>query len=79
MDWTGVAPMRSYGYVLPVTQAMVVMDTGQEELEYWRSLSNLFSLRNIIFHQLEKKSQTKTQANTVIKRISKSVQISSKN
>ena len=42
MDWTSAAPMRSYGYVLPGTQAMVVMDIGQEELEYWRSLSNLF-------------------------------------
>ena len=42
MDWTGAAPMRSYGYALLGTQAMVVMDTGQEELEFWRSPSNLF-------------------------------------
>ena len=42
MDWTGAAHMRSYGYALPGTQAMEVMETGEEELEYWRSLSNPF-------------------------------------
>lgn len=42
MDWTGAAPIRSYGFALPDTPAMVVMDTGQKELEYWRFLSNPF-------------------------------------
>lgn len=42
MDWTGAAPTKNYGYALLDTRAMVVMGTGQEELEYWRSLSDPF-------------------------------------
>ncbi|KAK4404817.1 putative inactive purple acid phosphatase 16 [Sesamum angolense] len=40
MDWTGAAHTRSSGYALLVIPVTVGMETGQEELEFWKSITS---------------------------------------